>query len=123
MNNNLIPAEMRQAIQVFFRKAEAIVNSFASTLDKQPPPSIFTDIFNLNDPTELRHGLNPALEILAAEAADGRPEAKIFSKNLGVMLRGGIEQVAHFFVCVALARPKMTLGNGEPMRITVAAIP
>jgi len=93
MNNNLIPAEMRQAIQVFFRKAEAIVNSFASTLDKQPPPSIiyhytndaglrgiietgklwFTDIFNLNDPTELRHGLNPALEILAARSCRWAP--------------------------------------------------
>jgi hypothetical protein len=114
-----IPADMRAAIAEFSHKADGIVTAFASELDKHPPPPVIyhytndaglrgiietgklrlTDIFYLNDPTELRHGIGPAIELLAAKCDDARPEIKQFSKNLAAILHGGIEQTAHYFSC------------------------
>ncbi len=114
-----LPAEMRTAIETFNRNTDDIVNSFKRELDKQPPPSIiyhytyddglrgiietgklwFTDIFKLNDPSELRHGLEPAIKLLTPKYDDNKPEIKKFSDNLEAMLWGGPEEVAELFVC------------------------
>jgi hypothetical protein len=114
-----VPADMRAAIEEFFKKAESIVSAFAGEFEKcSPPPVIyhytndtglrgiietgklwFTDIFNLNDPSELKHGIGPALELLTAKSDAGRPEIAKFSKNLATVLQGGIEQTAHYFTC------------------------
>jgi hypothetical protein len=113
-----IPASMRNSLENFARKTEVIVDSFAEPLEAVPPPTLIfhytndtglrgiietgklwlTDIFNLNDPSELRHGCNPATEFLIAEENDKRPEIKQFASNLSAMLQGGIEEVGHFFV-------------------------
>lgn len=114
-----LPAEMRAAIEAFNRNTDDIVNSFKPALDKQPPPSIIyhytddgglrgiietgklwlTDVFTLNDPSELRHGLEPAIKLLTPKYDDTKPEIKQFSDNLEAMLRGGPEEVAELFVC------------------------
>ncbi len=114
-----IPADMRAAIDKFSNRADGIVNAFARELGERPPPPIiyhytndaglrgivetgrlwFTDIFNLNDPTELKHGIGPAIELLNAESDDARPEIKQFCKNLDAILHGGNEQTAHYFIC------------------------
>jgi hypothetical protein len=111
---------MRAALETFSQLAEGVVNKFAQTLEAKAPPATiyhytndlglrgiietgnlwFSDIFNQNDPSELRHGLLPAIEIMRIEADRvAVPEAKTFSKNLSGMLRGGIEKTAHYFVC------------------------
>ena len=76
-----IPTDMRQAIAEFSQKAQAIVDSFRHTLEQEPTPGMiyhytndvglrgiietgrlwFTHIFDLNDPGELVHGVDPAL--------------------------------------------------------------
>ncbi len=114
-----VSTDIKTTIDNFYQHAEGVVNSFAAQIEKEPPPKMiyhytndiglrgiietgklwFTDIFNQNDPSELRHGLNPAVEILEAEAAKGMPEAKLFADHVAKMLRGGIEQTAHYFVC------------------------
>jgi hypothetical protein len=59
-----------------------------------------TEIFGLNDPTELRHGVSPAIRLLRTAARrDDRFEIRQFSQNVAAMFHYGIEQIAHFFVC------------------------
>ena len=109
---------MPETTEKFYTEAEITVNAFAANMDAQPPPStiyhytddaglrgIFefwemwiTDIFNLNDPTELKHGVMTALDILKAEADGGKPEVKHFSREMAAMFEGDIERIAHSFV-------------------------
>jgi hypothetical protein len=114
-----VPDDMREATENFYKESEEVVNSFARRLEEEPAPAMIyhytndaglrgiietgqlwlTDIFNLNDPTELRYGLKPATEIMESEADKGGPEVKQFTKNMAAMLQGGVEKVAHYFVC------------------------
>jgi hypothetical protein len=114
-----VPADLQEGIERFFKDALGVVDAFARKLDSAHPPPIiyhytdaaglcgilasgklwFTDIFNLNDPTELRHGLNTATKLLTAQADEGPRNAKIFANNFMAMVNGGIEEVAHYFVC------------------------
>ena len=41
----------------------------------------FTDIFDLNDPSELSHGFSHAVTILNGMAAGGPPESKLFAQQ------------------------------------------
>jgi hypothetical protein len=111
---------MRSALDGFDRVAEQIIASFIGPLDSQPPPPLiyhytndvglkgildsgkiwFTDIFDLNDPSELSHGFSHAVNILNGIAADGPPESKIFAKQFEAFLtQGGIQAAAYYFVC------------------------
>lgn len=122
MNTNprpLTKKEIDEILDRFSTEIEDVVNKFAQNIEKTPPPTMIyhytddrglagilesgrirlTEIFGLNDPTELRHGLSPALKLINAARRDDRFEIKQFSENIAAMLHGGIEQVAHFFVC------------------------
>jgi len=114
-----LPADLRAAIESFERRSDETVGGFAARLDAAPTPGMiyhytndaglrgiieggrlwFTDIFNLNDPSELRYGIGPVTKIMQAEATKGPGELKQFSDNLIEMLNGGIERIAHYFVC------------------------
>jgi hypothetical protein len=107
-----------EILDAFSVDADEVVNIFAQEMDKTPPPATIyhytddrglagilesgrmrlTDIFGLNDPTELRHGLSTAISLLKAVRRDDRFEINQFSENVTAML-GEIEQVAHFYVC------------------------
>jgi hypothetical protein len=59
-----------------------------------------TDIFNLNDPSEVCHGFSHAINILKSKVADGPPERKTFSEDLeGFFQQGGIQRSGHYFMC------------------------
>ena len=95
-----LPDDLKRVLQSHWKETSAICDSFAETLiAKLVPPIIyhytddhglrgiletgrlwFTDLFNLNDPSELSHGITRALEILKSEADIGPPEAKVFHK-------------------------------------------
>ena len=114
-----VPNDMREAAERFYVEAETTVNAFAENIEAQLPPTTIyhytndaglrgilesgkiwiTDVFNLNDPTELKHGVVTALDILKAEADNGKPEVKYFFGEMSAMLEGDIERIAHFFVC------------------------
>jgi len=57
-----------------------------------------TDIFSLNDPSEVRHGVNLAVEILNTETQRGNPAASKFANKFKNYSETGVEVAAHFFV-------------------------
>jgi hypothetical protein len=118
-SGSTLPREMQDALDSFSREAEGIVDLFARKIDAGPTPTLiyhyrndtglrgiiesgklwFTNIFYLNDPSELRHGVSPAIEMLTAEYDDARPEIEKFTLNLAAVVRGSIKRTAHYFVC------------------------
>jgi hypothetical protein len=114
----LVPSDMRDTINKFNTEASQIVESFLVKLESyKAPPVVYhyttdaglrgilqsgriwlTDIFSLNDPSELRHGLSRARAILNQKAASGPPESKIFAKDFA-SLDKGLDRAAHYFVC------------------------
>src|ERR1700686_1662523 len=115
-----LPADLRKALDRFRGEAQQIVKSFVDTLQAHPPPPIIyhytndvglrgilesgrlwlTDIFNLNDPSELRHGLSHAVNILTAKATNGPLDSEVFAEYFaGFVGRGGLQKSAHYFIC------------------------
>lgn len=115
-----VPPDMQDALEKFNGEAEQIVHSFLETLESQKlPPIIYhytndvglrgilesgqlwlTDIFSLNDPSELIHGFSHAINVLRSRVANGSPESKIFAKNFAAFAQqAAIPKTAHFFMC------------------------
>jgi hypothetical protein len=58
-----------------------------------------TDIFNLNDPSELSHGFSHAVSILSNRAAAGHRATKVFAQAFErLATQGALRASAHFFV-------------------------
>jgi hypothetical protein len=113
-----IPADMLAASQHYRVKGESIVDAFRSRVERQPPPDRLhhyttraglsgilrsgaiwlTDIFALNDPSELRHSVDHATALLQLEARRGHPAAAVFSKQFAEIMAEAPSAVAHFFV-------------------------
>jgi hypothetical protein len=116
--DDAIPADMVAASEDFRVKGESIVDAFRSSLEQRPPPDTLyhyttgaglsgilcsgtiwlTDIFALNDPSELRHSVNHAIALLQLEARRGHPAAAIFAKQFAEIMAEAPSAVAHFFV-------------------------
>jgi hypothetical protein len=119
MEQSKIPQDMLAALKNFDVKAEQLVRSFIQKIDLLEPPSIIyhytndvglkgiletgqlrlTDIFNLNDPSELSHGFSHAVKILNRMAAEGPPESKLFCRQFSDFYENGLQESAHYFVC------------------------
>lgn len=119
MENAKLPQDMLDTVAKFDSTADQIVGSFCQTLESQEPPEIIyhytndvglkgiletgqlwlSDIFNLNDPSELSHGFSHAVNILNDRAANGPPESKIFARYFSDFHQRGMQEAAHFFVC------------------------
>ena len=120
MNAPVIPSDMAAELAKFDSGAERMIESFVKELEAQPPPPMIyhytndaglrgilesgkiwlSDIFSLNDPSELSHGFSHAIDIMKRRAADGPPETKTFSQIVEAFsAQGGIRSVAHYFVC------------------------
>jgi hypothetical protein len=116
----LIPRDMAKAITRYERDATKVLQEFIKTVEARMPPPLlyhytndaglagiiesgqlwFSDIFALNDPSELRHGLSIAIETLKSRATAGRPEIGAFASMLERFdLDAGIEASGHFFIC------------------------
>jgi len=114
-----LPDEFTKFVGDFSTTTDGICDKFADALSANPPPAVIyhytdesglrgilqsgklwlTDIFCLNDPSELRHGIRLALDILRQEADKGPPELKLFHKNLAQVVTGNLEVTAHYFIC------------------------
>lgn len=114
-----IPQDMKNALTEFDTTANGIVRSFIEKLESQDPPEFIyhytndvglkgiletgqlwlTDIFSLNDPTELSHGFSHAVNRLNAKADTGPPESRVFAKNFSAFHEVGVQGSAHYFVC------------------------
>lgn len=114
-----IPDELQSLLEDHKKTSDAICDSFPNELASTPTPPViyhytddhglkgiletgslwFTDLFNLNDPSELNHGIKHALDVLKSIADNGSPEVKIFYDQFTKALAGNIEGTAHYFVC------------------------
>jgi hypothetical protein len=111
---------MQDALDRFDAEADQIIATFVETQKSQDPPALIyhytddsglqgilekgklwlTDIFSLNDPSELNHGFTKAVEVLDNMVANGPAEGKAFAKTLSSIAEtGGIRGSALFFVC------------------------
>ena len=126
---------MHNALSRFNREAERIIKQFYDSLPHAAPDIIYhytndiglkgiletgrlwlTDIFQLNDPSELKHGFDIALAALGSKVASATPTRKQFGQLIAdCFKRTGIQGSAQFFVC-AFARAAMTSANGVPTR-------
>ena len=114
-----IPQPLRDALSDFDTAADELVKSFIATLEtREPPPLIYhytdhvglrgiletgqmwlSDIFNLNDPSELSHGISHAVTVLNDRAEKGPPEARMFANDFAAFHELGVQKSAHYFVC------------------------
>jgi len=119
MESTEIPKHLTDALTEYDRIADGIIKSFSKTIDLQETPEIIyhyttdvglkgilesgqlwlTDIFYLNDPSEVSHGVSYAFDILKSKAEQGPTESQIFAKLFGNFLQEGIQRCAHYFVC------------------------
>jgi hypothetical protein len=115
-----LPKEMMAALKTNERAATEILQHFVTAVEAKPPPAIiyhytndaglqgiiesgklwFSDVFGLNDPSELRHGLKIAIDVLKLRITDARPEIATFASQLERFdVDAGIEAAGHFFIC------------------------
>jgi len=119
MERAQIPKEMQDALTAFDVAAERIVSAFLERMESQEPPTTIyhytndiglrgiletgqlwlSDIFNLNDPSELSHGFSQAVKILNSKADNGPQESRIFAKQFALFHERGMQETAHYFVC------------------------
>jgi len=114
-----VPQDMQDALDKFDSDADDILQPLMSRLKEQGTPTLIyhytndfglrgnletgriwlSDVFKLNDPSELRHGVSHAAKVLNAKAADGPAEAQLFAKLFTVFFERGMEGTAYYFVC------------------------
>jgi hypothetical protein len=115
-----VPHDMAKAITRYEAGATKILQAFLNTVEAKPPPPFlyhytndaglagiiesgqlwFSDIFAMNDPSELRHGLSIAIETLKSRITTERPEIGMFASLFERFdLDAGIEASGHFFIC------------------------
>src|SRR4051812_37374338 len=99
MTTNDIPGDMLAAVKATHERCQTNFSVFKQRLNETPlPPKIYhytdsagllgilasgrfrlTDIYGLNDPTEVLHALKHAGAILTARAEHAHPAAKVFA--------------------------------------------
>lgn len=137
--------DMQDALELFGCEAEQIIASFVRTLESQKPAPIIyhytddvglrgiletgqlwlTNVFNLNDPSELSHGLSHAVKILNSKAAKGPLESKLFAEDLAAFIeQRGIQKSGHYFLCsFSSCGAEMILVSGALMPTMDADMP
>ena len=115
-----LPNELNEVLQTHRGETEEICDLFIKELIATPVPRTiyhytddrglrgiletgrlwFTNIFYLNDPSELNHGITLALEILKSRANESQQrEVSFFYERFAHTMNEHIEETAHFFVC------------------------
>src|SRR5271168_1741603 len=112
-----LPADLQAAIDAFSARADRVLEPFAAEMADAVTPPLWhyttqdgmrgilesgtlraSDIYHLNDPGEVTHGLEPALRALGIEGRRGPPEMGLFAQHVSAVLRDRISEVANFFV-------------------------
>jgi hypothetical protein len=114
-DTDMVPPDMRLELDKFNQAAEQLIYSYVVS----PPQIIYhytndvglkgilktgklwlTDMFNLNDPSELGHTFSHVTKILIDKAVDGPPESTYFSQQFEKFLsQEKYKQCVHSFVC------------------------
>ena len=119
MRESYIHNDLDIALAGFQSTADQIVDSLRKSVEMRPQQSLIyhytndiglkgiiesgqlwlSDIFSLNDPSELSHGLSHAAEILDSKTKNGPTEAEEFAKKFANFCQDGLRESAHYFVC------------------------
>ncbi len=119
MENMNIPQDMKDALKKYKHAANEIFEAFKKSLQSRKEPKIIyhytndvglrgilqtgqlwsTNIFNLNDPSELSHGCSLAANILNKMAEKHLPETQLFAKLFSHFVQDGLRSTADYFVC------------------------
>jgi hypothetical protein len=115
-----LPENLRQEIKRFHVEGTAWLKALEGELNEVGVPPIvyhytdgvglrgiletgtlrFGDIFYLNDPSELKHGVELACKVLdGLTATHDHIVYRTFAEKFGRAIRSGVEEIAHFFVC------------------------
>jgi hypothetical protein len=117
-NLNFLPNDVLAALDNFDVAQEAAFQPYLTALEAQTPSPIFhytsenglkgilnagtfwlTDAFQLNDPTELMHGLKILNVVIADVTKGGPPELALFRDKMKRFIdQGGVRKSAHYFV-------------------------
>jgi hypothetical protein len=137
---NILPPDMQEVLTCFNEEAKKVLESSLGYLGSQEPPKFIyhytddrglrgileggcfwlTDVFSLNDPSEMAHGFTQAVKVLNARAATGPPESQTFTRSFeAFVLEGAIQKIAHFLF-VHSAHVEMTSDNGVHTQTMVA---
>jgi hypothetical protein len=110
-----LPHALREALKTCDQQCGRVLEEFTGTMTSTPRllyhytdgPGLWgiletgsfrlTDIFKLNDPSEFRHGIDHACQVLAMEARRGHPAAKVFARKF-LTLKKATTEIAQFFV-------------------------
>jgi hypothetical protein len=112
-----LPQFMEDALRTFDAAAHGLLKEFIAPMDAQPPPATvyhytddlglrgiletgtlwLSDIFSLNDPSELRHGFSHLVKILDTRAKAGPRESQMFAQDFTTFLNDGLDKSAHYF--------------------------
>ena len=96
-----IPADLRENLQSFYQELNRIVGDYQAKLQTQSPPATlyhytndgglrgiietgklwFTDIFYLNDPSELKYSVRLASDILTRHASGRTSDEQLFARD------------------------------------------
>jgi hypothetical protein len=114
-----LPADLEEALTNMDQDLEAIGKEFPAHLEtERVPETIYhytddnglrsiiqsgklwcSDVFYLNDPSELRYAVSIATEMVAVSTMGGPPEARIFARDFQRYGADAVEGSAHYFVC------------------------
>jgi hypothetical protein len=115
----ILPNELRDVIDKYDQQAwEGPLKELTTELDARTPPAVIyhytddaglhgilksgklwlTDIFDLDDPSELKHGFSYAVEELDKRSQGTSEEIQLFARNFRLFFTD-IEEAGHFFVC------------------------
>ena len=113
------PDALVEALTEFTGIADKVLESFKATVIARPTPSPIyhytsdvglremlysgriwlSDIFHLNDPSELYHGFSHAVRILKEKTEAGPPEAQLFAGIFKDTLESRLPKSLQFFSC------------------------
>ncbi len=126
LSRGAYPSDLFESLVSFSNDAQAKLDEFVAPLNQASPPELIfhytndvglrgilesgqlwlTDIFGLNDPSELDHGVRSTVEFLDEKAAGAPPEAKLFAERFAsIRTQRGLQRSAHYFVCSFSAHP------------------
>jgi hypothetical protein len=116
----MLPADLKAALLKFEKTGGEIIDRFTAGVNSFKPPELvyhytddnglkgilengnlwFTDIFNLNDPTEIAHGFKKAVELLDRLTRPRMPIHETFVSGFANFAdKGGLGAAANFFTC------------------------
>jgi Protein of unknown function (DUF2971) len=113
-----LPQVLQELLKTCDADIQAALKPFSESIEAEPPPNLIyhytdgsgligiirygtlwlTDIFSLNDPSELKHGIDIASSLINSIKSDD-DVVRFFAERFVKIVNEGIENIANFFVC------------------------